>query len=1343
MLRRKVLIGIGVGLAMGFLFGLAYLLYPLFQEDGYRKSLESGFSAVLGRPVSLEGPIAFTYSLQPQLTLENVRVGNPSSVSQADFFRADRLEIQVSLLPLFQRRLRLEKVLLIGANLLLEEDADGLRNWTVQKAEPSSILSKAIPDFFLDIPETEALAIHDSRIVYRSHLSDVSHEIAIQRASIVAIHDHLRKFAIDGSWDGVPMVLDLQGGRLVDVVDLKEAWPIDGRLSMNGITVVVKGSLRGTHPDEIFSLHVQINGNRLSALNDILKGNLPDSAPFMVAVDVAQKRQAIDLNNILVKLGSSDIAGNLTLQGWDDRPTLVGTLTASRIQVHDLRLSPKGISQEAVRQPITLPTSELLFPVDADVDVTVHEWHLGNIEFGSSAFTARIREKRIQVSSLRAKSFGGKLKGDLDIDLKHAEPQTKLAANFTSFNFGQALQAFKMTEGLTGTTDLDLRVLGNGANVRDFLKGLTLKIRINRSTWSHSDSIPNHRQLAVLQGSLSTEKGGPMVLAAKGALDKTAFGATLVGPSPFRFLTQEKDWPVSLNAKLGDAKLTAKGSIKTAFPEIDWTFAVSLKGKRLSDLGDAFPPVGPYGIIAQVTKDGPRYSVDSLQSRFGTSDLSGTLAVDTGKHTPQLILDLTSNLINFKELSRPGDSAIPREVLGAINGNLMLGIQRSKIGVLELRGLVVNANLQDGHLNVKDLHGTVLNQTSAYGDFQGTFQLDATRAFPDISGNLALKDIRYEHVLPDVQFVNLQEHVMNLNVRFSGAGTTWSNILNESTLMLEGENLQVQFIRQADQSTPVQLNSDILVESVKGGPLRLYAEGNFDATSFRVRSLMGPMKDLLHKTGSWPVKARVDVPHAMIELNGHVHLPFPYTEFALQLLVNADNLRDLQFLATSDLPDVHSLQPLQLAGLVTKSPAGYRVTNLEGSVGQTAIGGHLSVTTDGIRPRLMGALNADRIVLNTLKPPVEDSSAEKPTSMLETMTAPVIGLGSIAVDAVKKKIEKRKPDHDAEARILPNWSFPVDGLKAVDLSIVSEIKVLRTETHDIGFLNFRTTLEDGLLNIQPLTGRLWNGEVDGSLALDVKSYVPTLEMTLNLRDADYGRLMAMFGQIDIIQGRAQSIMLDLKGRGDNVNEVLSRAKGKFEWVNGPLELSTKYLDLWAADFITTALSMALKPKAVSELNCAVGYFDIEEGQMNTETILIDSPRLTIAGVGTLHFASEMMDVILTPRPKDPSLLSLAHTVRITGPLSNPDVTRDKFRVAESEGWTLLGLTAPIDWALAIPQISGTTMGTMNQNPCLEALKGQAHTAQALDDVKGGWWGKIKKTFSNLLGSSAASPEKPE
>ena len=500
------------------------------------------------------------------------------------------------------------------------------------------------------------------------------------------------------------------------------------------------------------------------------------------------------------------------------------------------------------------------------------------------------------------------------------------------------------------------------------------------------------------------------------------------------------------------------------------------------------------------------------------------------------------------------------------------------------------------------------------------------------------------------------------------------------------------------------------------------------------------MSSLLDDKGFWPVNVRADVPHAMIELNGHVHLPHPTDELTFQVLMKGENLRDLDFLTTSNLPDAG---PLELAGLVTKSPVGFHVTNFEGSLAGSDVKGYVTFMPKGIRTRVRGTLTTENLVLGVVQDPSADSSVQNKRSTVRAITDTVTGVGSNAIDALTGSIGDSKSSKVSEKRVFPDFVFPVESLRSLDLSFESEINHLIKGDHDLGHVKFRLTLDDGLLTLQPVTGSLWSGEIDGALILDVKPYVPTLEVNLNIRGLDYGRLTTSLGGSQWIQGQSQSIMLTLKGRGDTLNQVLGRANGQLELVDGPLELSTQYLDLWAADFITTALSTAWKAEPETKLNCAVGYFDIDEGEMKTDNILIDTQRVTIAGAGTLNLASENLDLILTPKPKDPSLVSLAHTVRFSGPLSDPDVSRDKLRIAESGGWGLLGLANPIGWAIAIPQIAGTTVGTMNQNPCVEAMKSRAHTALTIEDLKGGLWGKFKRALSNLGGSSETPSDQPQ
>ncbi len=1344
MCRRSLWFGFVCVLVIGVFITLAYILFPFYEEDVYRESLEAGFSAAMGRTVKLEGPISLTFSLQPTLVLEDFHVANPPWASQPHLFRADRLEVGLSLWPLLRRRLEVEKIALNGAELLFEEGSEGRDNWTFLKDTQPGIMSRAVPSVFMTFAERGEIIIERSRIKYQPYPAEETTDVWIHQGLVIAPDDQHRTFSFEGTYHDSPVNIELIGGRIMDLFTLTEAWPVDGVLSTTGVSASLKGRVGGANSDQMFDLQVQVNGDRLSALNDLLKVGFPDSPPFMIAANVVKTLDVISLNNIRGTLGASDIDGQLRIQNGEGRQGVTGRLNSHSLQIHDLSsLSDNNGSQKATSLEHSESVPPASTPVDVDLDVTVAKLLLGETDLGALSLTAGMREGQVLLDPIQIESFGGTGEARLTLDLKTSQAQSTFQAKVRSLNYGYALRAFGGAMNIEGSTDFDLTASGSGSMLPEFLKSLTVNFQTRHTTLGFSDPIHEARTPIVLrQGSLRVTKGGPVKIVAQGAYRERAFGLRLGTASLSHLGTPGTTWPLSLSAQGAGAFLEAKGVLNTGTPDLAGALAVSLKGRRLSELDPDLPPVGPYTVRAQVTKNGNQYEVSDLNSRFGNSDLSGILKMNLQKARPYLTGIFTSKQIDMTELSRPGDeseSAIPSEVMRAIDVDVNMAINQVRNAGVNLAGLTFTAGLQAGRLKVESVQGTVLDQKTAYGNFHGGFQLDATGPIPTLSGNVSLDHVRYEHLFPGVKFADLTENVMNLDAGFSSMGNTIPGMLNRSTVRVDAEKLSVRFHREADHPAPVQVISNLKVETVDGGPLRLYAEGVFDGISFRLRSSTGPMMGLLKDRGLWPVNVRLDVPEALVELSGHLTLPHPAEGFTLQVLMKGNNLRDLNFLTAASLPDAG---PLDITGLVTKSPVGYHVTDLEGSLAGSDVNGHVTVLTKGIRPRVRGTLTAENLVLGVVKHPLDDSSAQKKRSTLRAIGDSVKGIGSSAVDVVRDTIGMRKKSDVPTIKSIPDLVFPVEDLRAIDLMLDVEIKHLRKGEEDLGHAAFQITLEEGLLDLQPVTGNLWGGAFEGKLVLDGTQYVPTLEVNLHIQGLDYERVAKSFGGTDLVKGQSQSIILALKGRGDSFHEVLEQASGELNLVDGPLQLATKYIDLWAADLIMTALSTAWKKEPVTNLNCMVGYFDIEEGVLKSDDILVDTSRLTIAGVGKLNLTDETMDMILTPRPKDPSLFTFAHTVRITGPINDPDVSSDKFRIAESGGWGLLGLVTPVGWVIAIPQIAGSTMGTMKQNPCVEALKGRQQTAQALEDIKGGLWGKIKRAFTNLGGSSKSPTDNP-
>ena len=217
------------------------------------------------------------------------------------------------------------------------------------------------------------------------------------------------------------------------------------------------------------------------------------------------------------------------------------------------------------------------------------------------------------------------------------------------------------------------------------------------------------------------------------------------------------------------------------------------------------------------------------------------------------------------------------------------------------------------------------------------------------------------------------------------------------------------------------------------------------------------------------------------------------------------------------------------------------------------------------------------------------------------------------------------------------------------------------------------------------------------------------------------------GVTEDVNGSADKIEIDLEGQGSTLREVLSQANGEVKVVDGEMELKKKYIDLWASDLITTLLTSAWETEEDEKLNCAVTNFEVENGMASSDEILFDTKTVTIAGVGTLDLGSEQIDVLLTPQPKDPTLLTLGRPVRISGALAKPNVSADKEDLLKSAGWMTLGIAVPVLLPLTVPKVLGTGLGS-GENPCEAALAGQpikpvkSRERSFFDRITGFWRG---------------------
>jgi uncharacterized protein involved in outer membrane biogenesis len=299
-------------LALVFMASLMVFI-SLFDINRYHDQLEAGFSVALGRQLTIEGPLEFHLSLSPSLIAQNVRIANLPWASQPAFFHANQVEIQVSLIPLLNRELIIDHLIIEDGGLFFEEGTEGVDNWTFRgKADPVDVSDdESFP--LIGFGGFAAITVQRSTISFFSHSNETTYQVEIDDGSIVEISEKLDKYVIEGSFRDVPIALDLVGGKIFEMGSHTDSWPLDGTIRTAGSTLALRGEFLGSNQEGSFDFNLGLKGDRLSSLNSLISQDLPAIGPYTFSAKVSDSEKELHVENLKARIKNSHLTGNLTL----------------------------------------------------------------------------------------------------------------------------------------------------------------------------------------------------------------------------------------------------------------------------------------------------------------------------------------------------------------------------------------------------------------------------------------------------------------------------------------------------------------------------------------------------------------------------------------------------------------------------------------------------------------------------------------------------------------------------------------------------------------------------------------------------------------------------------------------------------------------------------------------------------------------------------------------------------------------------------------------------------------------------------------------------------------------
>ncbi len=208
-----------------------------------------------------------------------------------------------------------------------------------------------------------------------------------------------------------------------------------------------------------------------------------------------------------------------------------------------------------------------------------------------------------------------------------------------------------------------------------------------------------------------------------------------------------RPYPVAALGEVGATRFSIDGTVTNLLALAGLDVGFSLAGRSLAELypltGVPLPATPPYRLAARLTHAGQQWTFTGIDGRIGSSDVSGTFAVDR-RPTPQRLTGaLRSRRLDLADLSGfigarneagqplppPRGKVLPARPLGV--GKIAAANVDLDFAIADIRNVDLPLDSASGHLRIDERRVTVapLKVGLAHGQVDGRLELDA-RAKP-------------------------------------------------------------------------------------------------------------------------------------------------------------------------------------------------------------------------------------------------------------------------------------------------------------------------------------------------------------------------------------------------------------------------------------------------------------------------------------------------------------------------------------------------------------------------------------------------------------------------------------
>ena len=389
----------------------------------------------------------------------------------------------------------------------------------------------------------------------------------------------------------------------------------------------------------------------------------------------------------------------------------------------------------------------------------------------------------------------------------------------------------------------------------------------------------------------------------------------------------------------------------------------------------------------------------------------------------------------------------------------------------------------------------------------------------------------------------------------------------------------------------------------------------------------GRLTGSIQAPGVHNLRATLSQGGSQLAVSGKVGDVLQLTGIDLDVEGSGNNLGELGSLFDTQLPDPG---PFRIKGQLSGSDKLLDLKNFSASVDQSDFAGWAKAEF-GKRPRVTVRLKSALVDLTRIMELAQDG----------------------------KKAEKVKAGNTRQA-LFSDEPLPFEVLDAVDADIVFSARNIKARDAALEFGELALRLDAGDLRVQKLEATYQGTKVSANL--NVRAGTPAnVAISLLVQGFDLGRFLKETHTSQDVEGQVD-FAADLKSQGNSLHRLMANLDGTTGAVIGKGYVP-HFLDLLAQDLSRRVITIWGRHKEAGELNCGVIQFTNKEGIATSDAFLFDTQLAILKGDGEINLATEQLDFVLSPTPRDPSLFSLATKLHVSGSILKPKVRPDSRSLA--------------------------------------------------------------------------------